>query len=213
MSQKNKNNQEEPRIIMPDDEAVREMLHAQEGAGAASASPEEKTKEQAASDSQKQIAELTDKLQRVAADYQNYQKRTDRQIEQSQQLTREMLVKSLLGVLDDFERMLEQGSQATDVANLLQGVRMVYDHFCKVLENMGLERIDAKPGEPFDPNKHEAMMHQPCADVEPDTICSVLARGYLMGEHVLRPMRVAVAKAPQENTGSEDSIEPRENEA
>ncbi|MBN2210150.1 MAG: nucleotide exchange factor GrpE, partial [Sedimentisphaerales bacterium] len=66
--------------------------------------------------------------------------------------------------------------------------------------------------EAFDPNKHEALMHQPSVEVEPNAVCAELSRGYLMGERVLRPTRVAVAKAVEENAGPENDSGSKENE-
>lgn len=154
---------------------------------------------------QQQIEELKGQLLRVAADYQNYQKRAQRQIEQSAQLMREDFAKQLLKVLDDLERVLTHGTQGTDVNSLLQGVQMVSDHFMKIMEGQGMKRLVVKPGDAFDPNLHEALMHQEREDFPENVVCQELMSGYVMNDRVIRPVKVAVAKKPASATPTEEN--------
>ncbi len=157
-------------------------------------------------------AELLDKLQRLAADYQNYQKRATRQIEQSGQYARENIARSLLPVLDNFDHTMEKGSQTQDVAAVMQGVQIVHDHLLNVLESAGMKKITVAPGSVFDPANHEAMMHEDTKEYEPNSVVRELAPGYVMNDRTLRPAKVSVARAPEVVVEGEDNEE-GENEA
>lgn len=152
-------------------------------------------KETDAAQIDQELAELKERLQRLSADYQNYQKRSFRQIEQARQLAKEEMAKGLLAVLDNFEHALEKGQQAQNVAAVQEGVRIVYDHLLKVLGSEGLERIEVEAGMSFDPNLHEAMLHEPSSEYEDNTILRELTAGYMMNDRTLRPAKVSVAKA------------------
>lgn len=142
------------------------------------------------------LGEMTQKWQRLAADYQNYQRRAQRQIEQAGQFAHESIAKGLLPVLDNFQHTLERGREATDVATVMQGVQIVYDHLFNVLEGFGMKRIAVEPGTAFDPNHHEAMLHEESDAAPPGTVVRELAPGYVMNERTLRPAKVSVAKTP-----------------
>jgi molecular chaperone GrpE len=119
------------------------------------------------------------------------------------------LIQSLLGVLDDFERTLEHG-EATEASTVLQGVKISYDRFMKVLTDHQVERIEAT-GKPFDPRYHEAMMQQPAEGAEPGTVLQELQRGYKLHDRVLRPTKVIVAGEPEQDDRTEstkDSTDP-----
>lgn len=154
-----------------------------------------------------ELSELKGRLQRLGADYQNYQRRAGRQAEQAQQLAQEDLVRSLLVALDNFEHTLKKGQEAQDVAAVLEGVQMVYDHFLDILRSFGMQRIDVAPGVPFDPNLHEAMLHELSEEYEEQTVVRELSPGYAMNGRTLRPVKVAVAKRPARGTGQETEAE------
>lgn len=141
---------------------------------------------------QKDNEDLKNHLQRVMADYQNYQKRIQRQQEQMEQIMAENLAKGLLPVADDFERALSQGAQAKELAAVLQGVQLVYEHFMKVLEGRGVKRIVVKPGEAFNPARHEAMLQEEHENLPPGSVGRELSAGFALGERVIRPARVSV---------------------
>jgi len=161
-----------------------------------------------------EVAELKDRLQRLGADYQNYQKRVQKELQQVRQWAKEDLVKGLLGVLDDFERTLANGGEAPDAGALLEGVRMVYDHLEKALEGAGLRRVTTEPGEAFDPGVHEALMQEESETVAPNCVVRELQCGYQMNERLLRPARVSVAKvaAGADESESEGGQEAQEND-
>ena len=141
-----------------------------------------------------ELEELRGRFQRLAADYQNYQKRSYKQIEQTGQFAREEIVRSLLAVLDNFEHTLEKGVEFENVAAVLEGVKIVYDHLISVLAGHGITKIEIQTGERFDPSLHEAMLHEESHECEENTILRELASGYIMNGRTLRPAKVSVAK-------------------
>ena len=143
-------------------------------------------------DVQAERDDLLDRLQRVSADYLNYQKRVTREMAEARQFANAELIKDLLGVLDDMERALE-AARANHAADdpLLSGMQLVYDKALEVLARHGLERI-AAAGEAFDPNRHEAMMQQPAPGLKTPTVLDELQRGYELKGRVIRPARVIV---------------------
>ena len=139
--------------------------------------------------------ELFDRLQRLAAEFDNFRKRAAR--EQGDLLARanERLVKELLPILDDLGRALDAAEEHQE-AQLEEGVRLVHRSLASLLEREGLAEIqtDGK----FDPHVHEALLAQP-SELEEGAILEVIQKGYRLGERVLRPARVVVsAGLPQE---------------
>jgi molecular chaperone GrpE len=157
----------------------------------AGASSDEPALEGRLAEAEGQRDEYLADLQRLAADFDNYRKRVNR--EQAALVTRahERLVGHLLPVLDDLERALE-AAEAHDEAQVIEGVRLVRQSLIAALEREGLEEIGADGK--FDPHVHEAMLTQPAPDVEQGDVVQVLQKGYRLGDHVLRPARVVVAE-------------------
>lgn len=141
----------------------------------------------------KEKDELFARLQRLSADYQNYQKRSEQNRVDSVQLARGDLLRLLIPVLDHFDTALSQEPQSEDGRNLYQGVKIVRDELTKLLQQSGVERIEVKPGDAFDPHQHEALMRQPAEGVEPHHVSMVLQPGYVYRGRTLRPAKVAVA--------------------
>ena len=136
--------------------------------------------------------ELFDRLQRLAAEFDNYRKRSAR--EQAEQATRanERLVKELLPIVDDLGRALEAAADHEE-AKLEEGVRLVHRSLESVLQQQGLAEI-ATDGK-FDPHVHEALLSQPSELPEGDVL-QVIQKGYSLGDRVLRPARVVVSSGP-----------------
>lgn len=142
-----------------------------------------------------QAAELLDDLRRLQADFDNYRKRVVR--EQTAMVGRASarLVERLLPVLDNFERAVAHGEGGP-------GIELVYKELYQVLEQEGLEAIEAE-GRPFDPRIHEAFQAVDDPEVEKPVCRSVFRRGYRLGDQVLRPAMVVVARPPEQDGGEE----------
>ena len=153
-------------------------------------------KQEKAPSPEERIAELEDRLLREKANFANTQRRLANERADAVRFANVDLVRALLPVLDDFERSIEAGSQTNDAASLIEGTKLVYENLLKTLIGFGLEAIESK-GQAFNPNYHEAMLQQPSADVEPNTVLQEITKGYVFKERLIRPSRVIVSKAPE----------------
>ena len=160
---------------------------------------------------QKERDDLLGKLQRVSADYANFQKRAARQVAESIAYEKEMLIKTLLPMLDNFEHTFEKSQAAESVEAVLTGVRIVYDQMLDTLRSHGVQTIEAL-GEPFDPSCHEAMMRREDPDREDNTILEEFQKGYTFNGRVVRPSKVIVNKlacteAPPQDKPSDEATD------
>lgn len=160
-----------------------------------------------------QVAELEEqkkqtyeRLLRTTADFDNFRKRSKRDLEEARTDAKTRVLREMLPVIDNLERALEHagGVAGNGAAGILDGVKLVLRQFSQALEKcdvVGLESL----GQPFDPNLHEAIGQIETADYEPGACAQVLQRGYKIGNRLLRPALVVVAKAaaaPAESGGN-----------
>jgi len=146
---------------------------------------------------QRNDAEHRNNWHRSAADFANYRRRTDEERAAMGALSNAVLIGRLLGVLDDFDRALE--SVPTDAHDpWVEGVELVERKLRGVLESEGVTPIDAI-GQQFDPNLHEAVVHEDTADHPDNQVIGELQRGYRLNDRVLRPSLVRVANNPKEH--------------
>lgn len=135
---------------------------------------------------------------RALAELENTRKRASRDVEQAHRYALERFVAELLPVKDSLEMGLNAASDAKDKTDaLLEGTEMTLKQMAQVFEKFGITELDPK-GERFDPEQHEAMATQPSADAEPDTVLTVVQKGYVLNGRVLRPARVLVARKPDQ---------------
>ena len=137
-----------------------------------------------------------DLAQRARAEFENYQKRNQKEREQDRKYSYGPLVYDLLPVLDNLDRALAAARNAGESGALVQGVAMVQSQFLEMLKRHGITRVDAQPGQPFDPNVHQAVMQRPIADAPPGQIVDVFDQGYMNQDRVLRPAKVSVSAKP-----------------
>ena len=136
-------------------------------------------------------------MQRAAADFANYRRRVDEEREGLSQFTNSLLISKVLAVLDDFDRALETVPPGTN-EGWLDGVRLVDRKLRLLLEGEGVTEIEAL-GQEFDPNLHEAVVHEETADHPDNMVIGELQRGYRLRDRVLRPSLVRVANNPKEH--------------
>jgi molecular chaperone GrpE len=139
--------------------------------------------------------EYLDLAQRTRADFENYQKRMQRDLASERRFAQAPLAADLLPALDNLERATAAAEQAGEKGPLVQGVTMVHNQLLDILRRHGVTRIEAR-GHPFDPHLHQAVMQQPNKEYPPMTVVQVLEPGYMIHDRVLRPARVAVSTAP-----------------
>ena len=137
-----------------------------------------------------------DKWLRAMAEFENFRKRSRREMESSINLARADVLKQLLEVLDNFERALDAFEQAEEARGetFVKGVRLIQDQLMKVLRDHDVSRIEAV-GEPFDPNLHEAISQIETDEVPSQHVATVVKAGYRLNDMVLRPALVVVAQA------------------
>lgn len=160
----------------------------------------------------KEKLELFEQLQRVSADYANFQKRAPKQIADSVGYEKKAILRSLLPSLDNFEHALEAAKAAEKLDTVVEGVQLVFDHMLDALKAHGLERIVSQ-GEEFDPNQHEALMQQAEEDQPNNIILQEYQKGYSVSGQVIRPCKVVVNKLPEEPVQPEETAEEEKPEA
>ena len=145
-------------------------------------------------------AESKDRLLRTLAEMENLRKRTEREVNDSRQYAIASFARDILNVADNMDRALEAlDAELREKADpsakaLLDGVELTERELLKVLEKHGVKKFDPAKGEKFDPNLHQAMYEVPDPSQPAGTVAQVVQPGYMIGERMLRPALVAVAK-------------------
>ncbi len=142
---------------------------------------------------QAEVQKYREGWQRERAEFANYQKRAERELKASQTTATGNAFKAVLPVLDDFERAMATMPAELQDNPWANGVGMILRKFYKVLEEGGVTIIDPT-GQPFDPGRHEAIGTDDAPDVESGTVTATMQKGYLVGDRVLRPALVRVAR-------------------
>ena len=145
--------------------------------------------------SERESKENYDRVLRVSAEFENYKKRTSRELEEFRKFANQSLIKELLSVVDNLELAINStnGHQTID-QSLLQGLEMTHKEILKVFEKFNVKPIEAK-GQVFDPTFHEAVMQEETDEVDPNTVVNELQKGYLIHNRLLRPSMVVVARS------------------
>lgn len=178
---------------------------------------EKKTKEEKAAEEEleqlrQENAELLEKLQRVSADYANFQKRAPKQIAEAVAFEKERIVKSVLPAMDNFEHTLSHAESAENVEAIAKGVRIIYDQMLDVLKSHNVEQIKSL-GEKFDPSMHQAVMQTRDEEKEDGVVLEEYQKGYKLDDRVIRPAKVVVNKLAveqQQPSADEYDTEPSE---
>ena len=144
-----------------------------------------------------ELAEAQERLTRRQADFENYRKRTERERSETYNRVVADVVSKFLPVIDNLRRALEtersvEANESEEFRHFLHGVELINKQLNEVLESLGLEAVPSI-GERFDPHVHEAVVTEPSAEYEPDTVIQEIVRGYRLGDRLLRPAMVKVA--------------------
>ena len=159
--------------------------------------------EQALEEAKAEADEYLDGWRRAQAEFSNYKKRQRAEQSKMQELANANLLRKLLPVLDDFDRAIDTMPDGVEKLSWTQGLLMVKRKLEAVLETEGVEPIETG-GASFDPNYHEAVTHEEMPGYEEGQIIGEVQKGYVLGDRVLRPALVRVAKAssaPAETEG------------
>jgi molecular chaperone GrpE len=144
------------------------------------------------------VADMRDRLLRSHAEMENLRRRTEREVQDAKRYAVSAFARDLLGVADNLRRALDaaaSGGENLDptLAALAQGVELTERELLKTLEKNGVKKLDPK-GKPFDPHHHEAVFEAPDPSVPAGTVVQVMQDGYLIGDRILRPAMVGVAR-------------------
>lgn len=140
---------------------------------------------------QAELNEKNDQLLRMAAEYDNFRKRSQREKEALYSECKSSVVNELLPVIDNFERCVAPAAD-TSYEDYKKGVELTYKQFGEALKKLGIEAF-GEVGDTFDPNLHNAVMHTEDENLPENTISNVLMKGYKLGDKIIRAAMVAVA--------------------
>jgi len=158
----------------------------------------------ALSEAETRAAEYLDGWQRARAEFANYRRRQEQQRQQMQVSAKASVLVELLPVMDDLKRALETVPEESEGNPWLSGVEQVQRKWQAALERVGLSVLPVEAGDAFDPNVHEALTHEPCAEMEAGKIIQVVQPGYEVDDTVLRPALVRVSSGSPGADEAED---------
>ncbi len=149
-------------------------------------------------EAQREAAEYRDRFLRSRAELETFRRRVSDDVERAREAGLDSAVLAVLSVFDDLGRALQAAETTDDPATIVPGVRAVKESLERNLENLDIRPI-GEPGEPFDPNQHEALTAVPLTEgAEPGTIADVFQAGFKRGDRLVRPARVVVYKDPEQ---------------
>lgn len=142
-------------------------------------------------------AELHDRMLRIAAEFENWKKRSRKELSDGEARAKEQVLRDLLEVIDNLERATASWNEGKEIdpKAIREGVDLVLRQFRTKLERYQVKPLEAK-GVPFDPRFHEAISQVPAPDAKPGSVVHELQKGYMIGDRLLRPAMVVVALAP-----------------
>lgn len=144
-----------------------------------------------------QAAEYLDGWQRARAEFMNYRRRQEQQQQQTEKDAQSRLLMQLLPAIDDMGRALSNIPADLRQDPWVNGLSLIEQKWLAALSKAGVSIVSAGPGQPFDPNYHEALTHEPSAEYPAGTVIEVLQRGYQLADMVLRPALVRVSSGQE----------------
>ena len=184
---------EEEKLGSVEEDEVEESLQAEAGSEEVVAVDDNQALREELNVALSKADEYLDGWQRARAEFSNYKKRVERDQAQMHQMAMGNVVKRYLEILDDLERALKNRPKEGEGAIWAEGIELIYRKFASYLEAEGVKPMEAD-GEMFDPNLHEAISQEDSKHHESGQIIEVVQQGYLIGDRVLRPAMVRVAR-------------------
>ena len=143
---------------------------------------------------EEEAKETYDRFLRVSAEFENYKKRSAREMSEFKKFANESLIKELLLVVDNMERAINSSKDEGNSNNsLVEGVNMTLKELLKIFEKFGVKQVESL-GKPFDPNFHQAVMQEETDEHPHNTVINELQKGYIINERLLRASTVVVSK-------------------
>ncbi|MEJ7730920.1 MAG: nucleotide exchange factor GrpE [Polyangiaceae bacterium] len=158
--------------------------------------PPPRSAEDRVAEAQAELGRVRDQLLRTAADFDNFRKRSRREVEEAERRGKENLLKDMLPVFDNLERAASSAESASDVKSVAEGLRMVLRQFVGTLDRVGVKRVPTV-GESFDPTVHEAIQHAPSKDHPAGVVLAEVQPGYALGDRLVRAAMVVVSRGPE----------------
>ena len=168
--------------------------------------PIKKVKTKVTSDKKESIEELKeqlasekDRVLRLSAEFENYKKRKQRESDEFKKFANETIFRQLLTIVDNLERAIFSTKENSDEGGLLEGVKLTYKEILKLFETFNVKPIEAE-NQMFDPNFHQAVTQVETDEFPENIVTSVLQKGYLLHDRLIRPAMVVVSKRVEEET-------------
>ncbi|MDZ7667795.1 MAG: nucleotide exchange factor GrpE [Desulfotignum sp.] len=162
------------------------------------------------SSQQKDIASLEaaleaekDRFMRLSAEFDNYRKRKQREIDEFRKFANETVFKQFLPVVDNLERAMVSAETNKDINSLLEGVKLTHKEILKVFQDFNVKPVEAE-NQSFDPNFHQAVTQKETNEVPENTVTDVLQTGYLLHDRLIRPAMVVVSKPTGNDTEKQE---------
>ncbi|RLB87619.1 MAG: nucleotide exchange factor GrpE [Deltaproteobacteria bacterium] len=146
-----------------------------------------------------QAAAEKDRALRLSAEFENYKKRTQREINDFKKFANESIFRQLLSVVDNLERAISAARENSEESALFEGVKLTHKDIIKLFETFNVKQVTAE-NEPFDPNFHQAVTQEETDEFPDNTVTRVLQKGYLLQDRLIRPAMVVVSKKAKKET-------------
>ena len=146
-----------------------------------------------------QAAAEKDRALRLSAEFENYEKRTQREINDFKKFANESIFRQLLSVVDNLERAISAAEETSEESALFDGVKLTHKDMIKLFETFNVKPVKAEK-EPFDPNFHQAVTQEENDEFPDNTVTTVLQKGYLLQDRLIRPAMVVVSKKTKKET-------------
>jgi molecular chaperone GrpE len=148
---------------------------------------------------EEQLEAEKDRFMRLSAEFDNFRKRKQREIDEFRKFANESVFKQFLPVVDNLERAMSSAQNNKDLESLLEGVKLTHKEILKVFQAFNVKPVEAE-NQTFDPNFHQAVTQKETNDVPENTVTDVLQTGYLLHDRLIRPAMVVVSKSTENDT-------------
>ncbi|MFO7913500.1 MAG: nucleotide exchange factor GrpE [Desulfotignum sp.] len=148
---------------------------------------------------EEQLANEKDRFVRLSAEFDNYRKRKQREIDEFKKFATETVFKQFLPVVDNLERAISSAESNKDLDTLLEGVKLTHKEILKIFQAFNVTPVEAE-NQVFDPNFHQAVTQKETDEVPENTVTNVLQTGYILNDRLIRPAMVVVSKRTENDT-------------
>jgi len=148
---------------------------------------------------EEQLANEKDRFVRLSAEFDNYRKRKQREIDEFKKFATETVFKQFLPVVDNLERAISSAESNKDLDTLLEGVELTHKEILKIFQAFNVTPVEAE-NQVFDPNFHQAVTQKETDEVPENTVTNVLQTGYILNDRLIRPAMVVVSKRTENDT-------------